>query len=321
MPPSGQTGQMQSFASRLMPFVIRVRGSKKRYSSAELTLAHIEELRLAPKNFEPPRSLARTVDVRRRDIGGWPVYELTPRGSETPSRRALYLHGGSYVYEISTQHWRIAAQLAVQADARVVVPIYPLAPAGTADVIVDGCADLAETLIAEVGGDSVTVLGDSAGGGMALAVGLVLRDRALATLDSSRPASAPPRLILISPVLDLSLTDPRVAELAVDDPWLDIPGSRVTGELYRGTLQIDDPRVSPIHGDLSGLGPIAQFSGTRDMLNADATRLVALASAAGHPLEYHEVAGMIHVYPLLPIPEAAEAKLTMVEFMTRSPTP
>ena len=316
MPPSEaadrQTVQMQSFASRLMPFVIRLRGSKRRYSSAERTLARVEELRLRPKSFEPPHSLSRIVDVRRREVGGWPVYELSPLRSDAPSRRALYLHGGSFVYEISSQHWQLAAYLAIETDARVIVPIYPLAPAGTALGTVTGCADLAEALIAEVGADNVTVLGDSAGGCMALATGLLLRDRA----EGPAPASAP-RLILISPVLDLSLTDPRVAELAVDDPWLAIPGSRVTGELYRGDLPIDHPLVSPIHGELSGLGPIAQYSGTRDMLNADAQRLVALARTAGHPLEYHEVAGMIHVYPLLPIPEATAAKRSMVEFMTR----
>ena len=303
---------MQSFASRLMPFVIRLRGSKKRYSSAELTLARVEALRQRPRSFEPPHSLSRTVDVRRREVGGWPVYELSPLRVEAPARRALYLHGGSYVYEISTQHWQLAAQLAVATDARVTVPIYPLAPVGTAQGTVNGCADLAESLIAEVGASNVTVLGDSAGGGMALATGLVLRDRA-----QGPAAASAPRLILISPVLDLSLTDPRVAELAARDPWLAIPGSRVTGELYRGELPIDDPLVSPIHGDLTGLGFIALYSGTRDMLNADARRLVALAREAGHPLEYHEIAGMIHVFPLLPIPEAAEAKRTMAAFMTR----
>ena len=304
---------MQSFASRLMPFVIRFRGSKRRYSSAERTLARVEALRLKPKSFEPPHSLARTVDVRRREVGGWPVYELSPLGAGAPARRALYLHGGSYVYEISSQHWQIAAHLAVAADSRVTVPIYPLAPAGTALGTVTGCADLADMLVAEVGASNVTVLGDSAGGGMALATGLLLRDRA----EGPAPASAP-RLILISPVLDLSLTDPKVAELAENDPWLAIPGSRVTGELYRGELPIDDPLVSPIHGDLAGLGPIALFSGTRDMLNADAQRLVAAAAAAGHSLEYHEVDGMIHVYPLLPIPEAAVAKRAMVDFVTRT---
>lgn len=295
---------MQSLASRFMPAVIRLRGSKKRYSSAERTLARVEQFRQHPKNPAPPASLTRTHTVTERTVDGWPVYELALIGA-TPSRRALYLHGGSYVFEISSQHWSLAAELCRTADARVVVPIYPLAPRGTAASIVSGCAGLAAALIAEVGSRNVTVIGDSAGGGLTLSTALELRDRGLGQVG----------LVLISPILDLALTDPDVAAIAPRDPWLDIPGSRATGELFRGDLPLDDPRVSPIHGDLRGLGPILMFSGTRDMLNADARRLVR--EHPSHEIDYVEVAQMIHVYPLLPIPEARTARARIGAFMTR----
>jgi len=293
---------MQSFASRLMPFVIRLRGSKKRYSSAELTLAKVAAQQLRPKSFTPPRGLEKKVDVAVRFVDGWPVYELSPKG-RLPERRALYLHGGSYVYEISSQHWGIVAELARETNSRILIPIYPLAPRGTAESIIDGCVALATALIDEVGVDAVTMLGDSAGGGMALATALQLDQK--------------PRVILISPILDLALDDPAVAALAGRDPWLDLPGAKATGELYRGDLPFTDPRVSPIHGDLASIGPVAVFTGTRDMLNADARRLESVAAAAGHPVELHEVPEMIHVYPLLPIPEAAVARAQMVEFILR----
>ena len=73
-----------------------------------------------------------------------------------------------------------------------------------------------------------------------------------------------------------------------------------------------DPMVSPIHGSLNGLGPITMFSGTRDILNADAHRLVALAASVGHPLGYHEGAGMIHNYAILPRPEGDAARAIIV---------
>ena len=85
------------------------------------------------------------------------------------------------------------------------------------------------------------------------------------------------------------------------------------GSLPQGIdqLPIDDPLVSPIHGDLSGLAPITLFSGTRDIINADARSLVRKARAAHFPLDYHEAPGMLHVYPLLPVPEANEARAVM----------
>ncbi|WP_264079185.1 alpha/beta hydrolase, partial [Mycobacterium szulgai] len=71
-------------------------------------------------------------------------------------------------------------------------------------------------------------------------------------------------------------------------------------EQWRGDLPVDDPRCSPLAGDLAGLGPLTVFSGTRDILNPDARALVQKAGAAGVAVDYHERSGLLHVYPLLP---------------------
>jgi acetyl esterase/lipase len=293
-----------SLPARLMPFVMTLRGAKRRYASAELTLAKVKRDRARPKSFAPPASLARKTRVERRNEQGWPVYAVSPP-TGSPTKRVLYLHGGANVYEIVSQHWGIVAELAVAASARIDVAIYPLAPQGTAAACVEVCADLVEAMIAEVGAAHVTIMGDSAGGGMSLATAMVLRDR----------GAAPVKVALISPVLDLSITDPAVIELAKTDPWLDVPGARAASELYRGELPFTDPRVSAIHGSLDDLGRIAIFTGTNDMLHADALRLRSLAAAADHPLEWHLGHGMIHVYPLLPIPEAKPARRALAAFV------
>ncbi len=72
-------------------------------------------------------------------------------------------------------------------------------------------------------------------------------------------------------------------------------------------------RVSPINGDLLGLGPITLFSGTHDILNSDAKRFVPLAKKAGVSIDYHEAPGMLHEYPLFPIPEAKQARQAIAE--------
>jgi len=290
-----------SVLGRMMPVIIGLRGSKKLFSSAERTLARVAKHRLRPKRFSPPKSL-REVSVRFDS--GWPVYDV---GSAQAPRRAIYLHGGANIYEIAPQHWSLVAELAPATSALISVPIYPLAPQGTAGVLVEIAADLVAAMIREVGADRVTILGDSAGGGMALATAMVLRDR----------GEPPVRVTMIAPSLDLSLSDPRVIETATIDPWLDIPGASAAAELYRGDLPVEDPRVSSLNGSLEGLGSLQVFTGTLDMLNEDARRLRAKAAESGHPLEFHEVAGMIHVYPLLPIPEARVARTAIRDFMIR----
>ena len=308
-----------SLAARLMPLVMAVRGSKRQFSTADATLRRMRQLQLRPARFGPPRFLTG-VEIEVTSVSGWPVYTVTPRGGVVP-RRAVYLHGGAYVFEITMQHWQLVAHLAVRTGTRFTVPIYPLAPAATASTIVPVVANLAATLIAEVGADRVTIMGDSAGGGMALAVALQLRDRArehspdAAQPDAAQPAAAQPRTILISPWLDISGTDPQLAVIAPRDPWLAVPGSHAAGAVYRGELPEVDPMVSPINGDLEGLGRITMFSGTRDILNADAARLVARARTENIPLDYHEAPEMIHVWPLLPIPEARTARATIASAM------
>ena len=308
-----------SVPARLMPLIMTVRGSKRQFSTAEATLHRMSRLQVRPAGFAPPRFLPG-VDVAVATIAGWPVYTITPRARAVP-RRALYLHGGAYVFEIARQHWQLVARLAVSTATSFTVPIYPLAPAATASTIVRVATDLAETLVAEVGADRVSILGDSAGGGMALAVAMQLRDRARRDrVEGVEPRQldshgSQPRTILISPWLDISGTDPQLAVIAPRDPWLAVPGSHAAGAVYRGELDEDDPRVSPIHGDLTGLGPITMLSGTRDILNADATRLVTRARSENIPLDYHEVPEMIHVWPLLPIPEARTARRVIAAAM------
>lgn len=287
---------MASLLSRIAPIIITLRGSKRMFSSAERTLRRVEQLREHPAPVEPPASLAK-LDITRTSVEGWPVFHMAP--GRAPTGEIVYLHGGCYVFEIDPVQWRFITRLAHEAGVRVTIPLMPLAPEGTASTIVPRVAAIVADLVAGHGADRVSIVGDSSGGGMALAVALALRDRGVAPLRST---------VLISPWLDISGTDPRLAEIAPRDPWLAVPGTHAAGELYRAELPEDHPWVSPIHGDLSGLGPLTLFSGTRDILNADAVRLVAAARAAGHPLDYHEGAGMIHNYPILPMPEGDAAR-------------
>lgn len=292
---------MASLLSRLAPLVVTLRGSKRLFSSSRRTLDRVAKLAAHPARFDPPTRLGRTVTITRRDVDGWPVFDVTPRAAPS-ARRALYLHGGCYVFEIDPVHWSLIGKLVAETGVTVTVPIMPLAPSGTASSIVPRVADIAASLIAEAGAGQVSVIGDSSGGGMALAVAMELRDRGSGPLRST---------VLIAPWLDISGTDPMIARIAPSDPWLAVPGTRAAGALYRGELSEDDWRVSPIHGSLAGLGPVTLFSGTRDILHADALRFLPLAAAAGLSIDYHEGRGMIHNYPILPMPEGDAARVVI----------
>jgi len=140
-------------------------------------------------------------------------------------------------------------------------------------------------------------MGDSAGGGLALAVAQALRER----------GHSPARLVLIAPWLDATVSHPDQPAVARRDAMLTIDGLVEAARIYAGDVGLDDALVSPIHGEMTGLPPATIFTGTSDLLLPDSRRLLDACRAAGTPCELVEGSAMQHVYPLLPIPEAKPA--------------
>jgi acetyl esterase/lipase len=173
-------------------------------------------------------------------------------------------------------------------------------PFGTAGPVAATVGALAHDGLEEFG--SVGLAGDSAGGQIALSVAQRLRDEGV-SLSAT---------VLISPALDLSWSNPRIPDVQPTDPWLGVPGARILADLWRGGLDIDDPIVSPLFGEFAGLAPLTIFSGSRDILNPDAHLLVAKAKDAGVRVDFTEVPGELHVYPLLPTKVGADARRAIV---------
>jgi acetyl esterase/lipase len=211
----------------------------------------------------------------------------------------LFLHGGGYVNEIVRAHWRIVGYLTREARARCVVPIYPLAPRGTAKDVVPATGELLRTLLQDAGRAKVTVVGNSAGAALGLAAAQWLRDSG---------HRQPSGLVLISPGGDFSISRPEQVAIAARDPINDIPGAREAGRLYAGDLDVTHPYVSPLNGEFHGLAPMIVFSGTRDLFYPDAIDIAAKARAANVPVELHLRRDQPHNYAGMPTPEGRDAR-------------
>ena len=287
-----------SLASRLVRYAPSIRRAHEQYATGPGTRAAMTALRAGPPTYEPPASLRwRTDVVAGVSPDGWPLYEVGPRGGRSAGD-LVFLHGGAYFREMRDWHWRFVERLVRAADVTVLVPIYPLAPVGTADSVVPAVVGLARDVLRRPG-RPVFLGGDSAGAGMALAVA-----QELATSDQRELSG----LVLLSPWVDVACDDPGLAARASLDPWLQAPGLRAAGDAYRGPLPSDHPWVSPLNGDLRGLPPMLVLSGTDDILNADARRLAEAVRSAGGVLELVEAPQMIHDYPLHPTPEGRAAR-------------
>ncbi|HET7682891.1 MAG TPA: alpha/beta hydrolase [Marmoricola sp.] len=261
-----------------------------------------------PVDPRPPR--LRGVRVTLVEDTPMPVWTLEPTGRPPSGRVAVSLHGGAYISEIDPIHWRVLAGLVRRTGVLGVVPLYSLAPAVTAATTVAETTTVMTRLIERFGGENVVLKGDSAGGGLALAVAQQLRDQ-------GAPSVA--HLVLVSPWLDVTMREPEQRALEPGDLMLSVDGLVACGRLYAGGLDPADPRVSPLYGDLSGLPPVSVFVGDRDVLVTDARRFVEKARRAGVDVEYVESAGMQHVYPFFPLlPESRAARRRIGELLTET---
>jgi acetyl esterase/lipase len=232
----------------------------------------------------PPWLTTLGLNVQRSEFDGMLVYELAP--ANPSGKYVVALHGGAYVVQPTILHWVEYGAMARDTGATVVVPIYPLAPQGTASTVVPQTADLISSQIEQRGAENVSIYGDSSGGGLALAAAqeLVRRDDPV-----------PSHMVLLSPWLDVSMSNPAIQ--FVDDPVWSVSVLLMHGQLWAGDLDPTDPLVSPLYGSLAGLPPTAVYSGNLDVLAPDVLVLQDNALVQRADFTFILRNGEIHIWP------------------------
>jgi acetyl esterase/lipase len=233
-------------------------------------------------------------------VGGVPGVWVEP-GEADPQRTILYLHGGGYVVGSSDTHAKLAGHLAVAAGARAFVADYRLAPEHPHPAALDDALAAYRALLA--GGtdpSQLVVAGDSAGGGLAVALLVAARDAGL-----PQPAGA----IGFSPWVDLACTGETFATRADVDLMVT---SDLAGMMAGHYLAGADPRTataSPLYADLHGLAPMCVQAGDEEVLLADSTRLADRLRDAGVDVELEVFPEMQHVFQIAAglLPESDDA--------------
>jgi triacylglycerol lipase len=198
--------------------------------------------------------------VQRSEFEGMPVWTLQSPGS-TSEKTVVAIPGSAFIFPPSIFHWFNYAAMASNTGATVIVPIYPLVPqGGTAATVVPAMADLISSQIDQHGAENVSVYGDSLGGAIALAAVQEL---------VRRGEPVPSHMVLISPALDLTFSNPAIQ--FVDDPVFSrqLPTAHKNPQLWAGDLDLTDPLVSPLFGSLAGLPPTAVYFGSLEIFAPD----------------------------------------------------
>lgn len=282
----------RSDMATIVELYFRVTGTKDKFADEEKCAEYIAERREAEAYT---LDVKLSSDVSESVVNGNTVYRLSP--AEPPAMTVLYLHGGAYINDASAYQWKLCDKLVQKANAEVIFPIYPLTPNHTWDETYDLLTVLYQDVLENAAGP-VILMGDSAGGGLAVAFCEYLAELGM---------EQPDKLILFSPWMDISMSNPEAADYEKADPMLSAYGLAEMGKCWAGELDTQDYRVSPIFGDISTLHDVYLFVGTREIFYPDVTEFYSMLQAQGIDAELYIGEGMNHVYPLYPIPEANDA--------------
>lgn len=223
----------------------------------------------------------------------------------------VYLHGGAYIFGPVREQWAWLAMMARKTGMAALMVDYRLAPEHPFPAGLDDATAVVRQLQKDgaLPDDHWALAGDSAGGGLSVALTMRLRDEG---------DPLPPRLLLISPWLDVTMDNPDAQAIVPHDPFLWLEGTKLAGQVYAWESNPRQPLVSPVYGEMEGLPPVLLQCGTAEILLPDIRRFHEKCQLAGVEIEYQEADDSFHVFVMAPfLPEAKRAVRTQIAFLTQ----
>ena len=252
-----------------------------------ITLLVIAYLLIADIQSKTPKKISQECYITSNEFIGRKIFTLTPKIKNEKEKYILYFHGGSYIAETSEEHWNFLENLVKDTGYTVILPDYPLAPKYTYEDVFTMIKPLYKEIIERISPEDLIMMGDSAGGGMALALEENL---------SEENEKLPSKLILISPWLDTRMENSKIDEVQKNDKDLNKEALKLAGIAYKGKNGKDTYLVNPIDGPLDKLKNVTIYTGTYDILNPDVEILVQRAKEKNVTIDVKEYEECGHIW-------------------------
>ena len=234
------------------------------------------------------KEIKKNCNVEIERFMGRKIFIIRPKNEKISQKKILYFHGGSYIAEMSNNHWNFIEQLVLDTGMTVIIPDYPLAPKYTYKDVFKMVKPLYKEILEEVKSNDLILMGDSAGGGLSLAL---IEEMAKENYE------LPEKTILISPWLDAKLENPQIEKVQKLDKELNKDTLKIAGIAYAGGEEnLNNFLVSPINGNLSKLKNLIIFTGSNDILTPDMYKLQEKGKKENVEIKINEYQGAGHIW-------------------------
>lgn len=294
---------MPSFTYRIIEKIIQIANIKAMYSKSNEEILEFCNKRLKNQSHKPSKKIYKQCNVETFQKQSQPCYKIIPTN---PTKRAIFfIHGGGFVMEINSLHWEAVRKFAVRKNQTVYVPIYALSPKATAKDAFEMIEDVYDAILKEYEPSNITMVGDSAGGQMALSF-------CQQCMEENKPL--PGKLVLLSPPVDMKPEKEvfnRMLELEKEDPMISCGFIDFVENFWAGDLKMDEYHLSPLKGKLEGMPPMDVFCGTKEVIYPVVLALHEKAKQEGVQCNLHIGQDMMHIWPYFLV--SKEAKEAFIE--------
>lgn len=291
-----------SFQSRVIVWFLKVTHFKKKIEKKAQKKAKVA------KSEFLPQWIRRSFRVNLQTLQGKGIATFESKKRVTKNH-VLFFHGGAYIFKTTRGHWKLSEKIIKRSFCRMTHIDYPLAPEHHYKETFNMISSAYELLIKQYPSDRFIFMGDSAGGGLALAFAQ--------KLIKEKHKKLPARIVLLSPWLDLSMSNPAIKKLERSDHILTIKMLQYAGMKYANGERQDHYLLSPINGEFADLPKTIVFYGTEELFYADCKRWKSMTASNRQNIIFREYQKMQHDWAIFPIPERKKLINETCDFMEK----
>lgn len=287
----------QSLTYYITLLVIKLKGIKKDFSKDPIDFKSIrkEDVHYPKGRFFKQNTLRnfKVLDSLITEIG------LT----QNSDKLLIFVHGGAFISGPSQHHWYAAKKIAKQTNHKIWMCDYPKAPENKISKISDNIDAIYNVALEHFLPNNIILIGDSVGGTLisSLVQRLILKDIKL-----------PKKIILVTPVMDASLTNPEIKEIENVDPMLSIKGVLSAKKMCAENNDLKNLMISPLFGSFNKFPPTILFLAENDIMYPDAKLAELKMKKANIDLELFKGINMPHIWPFLPVMKEAQISLNEI---------